>query len=184
VRADAQRNYDRILAAAEVAFTHHGADASLEEIARQAEVGSATLHRHFPSRQALLNAVFHDRTEVLCAKAHELTAKTGPEEALAAWLQEVATHVTTARGLAESLLQGARDAGPAVNDSSCYRMIADAGDDLLRRAREVNAVRPDVSIADLVTLVNGISLATEQAADAPAEAARLLTLALTGIRPA
>ena len=60
LRADARRNYERILAAAQQAFAAHGADASLEGIARQAGVGSATLHRHFPSRHALLDAVFHE----------------------------------------------------------------------------------------------------------------------------
>lgn len=72
LRADAQRNYDRILAAAGAAVAAHGTDASLEEIAREAGVGSATLHRHFPSRQALLEAVFRDRVETLCAKAADL----------------------------------------------------------------------------------------------------------------
>ncbi|MFC7643282.1 TetR/AcrR family transcriptional regulator [Streptosporangium lutulentum] len=78
MRADARRNHDRILVAASAAIAQHGAEASLEEIARHAGVGSATLHRHFPSRQALLEAVFRDRVETLCAKASELAAASTP----------------------------------------------------------------------------------------------------------
>lgn len=78
MRADARRNRDRILAAAGTAIAEHGAEASLEEIARHAGVGSATLHRHFPSRQALLEAVFRDRVEILCAKARDLAASPIP----------------------------------------------------------------------------------------------------------
>ncbi|MYV55588.1 helix-turn-helix domain-containing protein, partial [Streptomyces sp. SID3212] len=71
-RADARRNYERILAEAEKEVAAHGADASLEQIARTAGVGSATVRRHFPGRRALLEAVFHERIEVLCARAREL----------------------------------------------------------------------------------------------------------------
>ena len=89
-RADARRNFDQIVAAAEAEIARHGADASLEEIARRAGVGSATLHRHFPSRQALLEAVFHDRVEVLCVQARELAGHPDPGAALGEWLRAVA----------------------------------------------------------------------------------------------
>jgi AcrR family transcriptional regulator len=180
-RADARRNYDRIVAAAESEIARHGADASLEEIARRAGVGSATLHRHFPSRQALLEAVFHDRVEALCAQARERAADPDAWHALTEWLQAVAVYGATTRGLARSLLGGGREPG-SPPDSTCEAMLIGAGDELLRRAAEASAVRADVSIVDLLTLVNAVSLATEGSADAAAEATRLVRLALEGTR--
>jgi AcrR family transcriptional regulator len=181
-RADARRNYDQIVAAAETEIARHGADASLEEIARRAGVGSATLHRHFPSRQALLEAVFHDRVEVLCAQARELADDPDPDGALITWLRAVAVFGATTRGLARSLLGGGREPGPPP-DSTCESMLVDAGGTLLRRAGDAGAVRPGVSIIDLLTLVNAVSLATEGSTDAAGEATRLVQLALEGVRP-
>jgi len=179
-RADARRNYDQIVAAAEAEIARHGAGASLEEIARRAGLGSATLHRHFPSRQALLEAVFHDRVEVLCARATELAGSSGPGAALAEWLRAVAVYGATTRGLARSLLDGGRDVAPP-SGSTCEAMLTEAGAGLLSRAQEAGAVRPDVSILALLTLVNAISLATEGSADAATEAVGLLDLALGGV---
>jgi AcrR family transcriptional regulator len=180
MRSDARRNYDRILAAADTAIARHGANASLEEIARQAGVGSATLHRHFPSRRALLEAVFHERVEALCAQANELAGHA--ESALVVWLRAVGAYVAATRGLAASLLGGARDSAPSQGDT-CYAMLSHAGNELLRRAVDAGTVRPRVSIDDLLALVNAISLATEHAPGGTAEADRLLILAIDGIRP-
>lgn len=182
MRADARRNRDRILAAAEAAIARDGADASLEEIARRAGVGSATLHRHFPSRRALLEAVFHGRVEALCDRARGLAGDAEPGPALFAWLRAVGAYVADTRGLAASLLDGARDGGPPRGDT-CHAMVAGAGGDLLRRAWEADAVRPGVSIDDLLALVSAISLAAEQNPGGAAEADRLLALAIDGIRP-
>ncbi len=180
LRADARRNYDRILAVAHEAFARDGADASLEEIARRAGVGSATLHRHFPSRRALLEVVFHDRVEALCATAHELAEDDDPGQALITWLRALGVYASSTRGLAASLLQSTRDAELRTSDS-CQAMITDAGSTLLDRARGAGAVRSGVSIGDLLTLVNAISLVTERNAD-EAEAHRLLDIAIDGIR--
>ncbi|MFD9701165.1 TetR/AcrR family transcriptional regulator [Lentzea sp. NPDC059081] len=173
MRADARRNYELILAAAEAEIARTGADASLEKIARDAGVGSATLHRHFPSRQSLLEAVFHDRVEVLCADARRLSAAADPGQALVDWLRDLAVYGATTRGLAESLLHTATGSG-------CEVMLRDAGNDLMRLARQAGAVRDGVDIDDLLVLVNAVSLATRDAGDA----ARLAVLALEGIRPA
>jgi AcrR family transcriptional regulator len=181
-RADARRNYDQIVAAAEAEVARHGAEASLEEIARRAGVGSATLHRHFPSRQALLEAVFHDRVVLLCEQAREFAERPDPGAALADWLRAVARYGATTRGLARSLLDGGRNPEPPP-DSSCETMLVEAGGDLLKRAHDAGTVRPQVSIVDLLTLINAISLATEGSADAAAEATRLTDLALEGVRP-
>ncbi|MBM2618857.1 TetR/AcrR family transcriptional regulator [Actinoplanes sp. LDG1-06] len=179
MRADARRNYEQILAAAEAEVARAGADASLEEIARRAGVGSATLHRHFPSRQALLEAVFHDRVVALCDRARELAAGGDAGPALTDWLRSLASYGAVTRGLARSLLGGTQN--PTAG--TCETMLLEAGDALLRPARAAGAVRPEVTIVDLLTLVNAVSLATEGSPDAGAEAARLVTLALDGVRP-
>jgi AcrR family transcriptional regulator len=181
MRADARRNYDRIVAAAGALIAEHGADASLEEIARRAGVGSATLHRHFPSRRALLEAVFKGRVEVLCAKAHDLLSEPNPGAALVTWLRAVGAHAVANRGLGASLMHGARDGDPTLGNT-CHTMIVNAGDELLMRARQVRAVRPEVTVTQLLKLVSAIALATEQQPDGPAEADRLLALAIDGVR--
>ncbi|ABW10909.1 regulatory protein TetR [Parafrankia sp. EAN1pec] len=180
LRADARRNYNLILDAAGSAVAQHGAEASLEDIARRAGVGSATLHRHFPSRHALLEAVFRDRVEALCAAARDLAADLDPERALVAWLRAVAVHIASNRGLAASLIHGARD--PAL-DTTCHALVVNAGEALLANARRARAVRPDVAIIDLLKLANAVGLAMEQEADGAAEAERLLMLAIDGVRP-
>ncbi|GAA2814054.1 TetR/AcrR family transcriptional regulator [Crossiella cryophila] len=177
MRADARRNYDRILAAAEVAFARDGAEASLEEIARQAGVGSATLHRHFPARRALLEAVFRDRVQGLCDRADVLAETLEPGVALVGWLQEFAALATANRGLAASVLPGVGDG------VGWHAMISEAGGELLRRAQRAGVVRDGVGLGDLLTLVNAISLFTEPAADGGVTASRVLALALDGIHP-
>lgn len=182
MRADARRNRDRIVAAAGTAVARHGAEASLEEIARHAGVGSATLHRHFPSRQALLEAVFRDRVEALCARARELAAEPDPGAALISWLRAVGAHAVSNRGLGASLMRGTPDGDPTLGET-CHTMIVSAGDALLVRARDARAVRPGVTVTQLLALVSAIALATEQEPDGPAEADRLLALVIDGVRP-
>lgn len=185
MRADARRNRDRILAAAEAAIARDGADTSLEEIARRAGVGSATLHRHFPSRQSLLEAVFRDRVQTLCAKAGDFAADLDPAGALSAWLRAVGTHAAANRGLAPSLMRGARggDGDPTLG-ATCHTLIVNAGGVLLDEAVRTHAVRPGVVITDLLKLVGAVSLAAEQDPDGAAEADRLIALAFDGVRAA
>src|SRR5450432_1475305 len=91
LRADAQRNQQRLVSAAMAAFTEHGADdASLEEIARRAGLGIGTLYRHFPTRQALLEAVYQDQIEALRVRADQLLESDSPADALASWLRAMA----------------------------------------------------------------------------------------------
>ncbi|WP_245633664.1 TetR/AcrR family transcriptional regulator [Amycolatopsis jejuensis] len=174
LRADAQRNYQRILDVAAEAFAQHGADASLEDIARRAGVGSATLHRHFASRHALLRAVFREEVEVLCRRAQEHADDPDPGQALATWLRDLGVYASTTRGLAALL----RDSGQ--EDDDCHVLIAEAGGVLLDRAQKAGTVRAGVAIGDLLTLVNAISLVTEENADTD-ETNRLLDLAIDGI---
>ena len=175
MRADARRNYDRILAVATETVARDGAEVSLEEIARRAGVGSATLHRHFASRTALLQVVFHDRVEALAARAGALAGDPDPAAALITWLRELGAYASTTRGLPVSLLQSALD-----ND--CHAMLADAGRELLTRAQGATDIRPDITIEDLIALVTAIALAGERTAGTGGESDRLLVLALHGIR--
>jgi AcrR family transcriptional regulator len=170
MRADARRNRDRLVSVASKVVAEQGAEASLEEIARRAGVGSATLHRHFPSRMALLDAVFAERVATLCDLAAELRATLDAGEALVRWLRELVRHAVSNRGLATSLAKGTGD--------SCHARILAAAEALVLGAQATRAIREDIATGDLLTLANGVALAAaedEQLAD------RLLTLAVTGL---
>jgi AcrR family transcriptional regulator len=178
-RADARRNYTRILEVAVDEVAAHGVEASLEQIARVAGVGSATVRRHFPTRRALLDAVFHERIEVLCTSAHDLADAPDPRGALLEWLAAVMDYGTTASGFADALvLEGA-----AHEAAACATKLADAGTPLVQRAQHAGVVIPEVTVIDLITLITGIALATEHHPDPAAEADRLLNLAMAGISP-
>ncbi|MGC7096051.1 TetR/AcrR family transcriptional regulator [Amycolatopsis lurida] len=180
-RADARRNYARILAVAEEEVAAHGANASLEQIARTAGVGSATVRRHFPTRHALLEAVSHQRIEALSARARELTGRGDSRDALLEWLGEVVAYSATARGLAAALAYDVPDPAGA---NSCSSTLEEAGTPLLDRAVADGAVEAGVTVADLITLIVGIVLATEHRPDPAGEADRLFRLAVTGVSPA
>ncbi|MGW3941854.1 TetR/AcrR family transcriptional regulator [Streptomyces phaeochromogenes] len=180
-RADARRNYDRILEAAAAEVSRRGADASLEEIARQAGVGSATLHRHFPSRWVLLQAVFQERVAQLCGEARSLANEYPSATALAKWLTALAVFGATTRGAARSLLQGTGTITSSSQDSSCEQLLMEAGADLLACAQHNGTIRGDVTILELLTLANAVSLAAEHAPSAAQHAARLMGIAIEGL---
>ncbi|MFL4907000.1 TetR/AcrR family transcriptional regulator [Streptomyces sp. MMS24-I2-30] len=182
-RADARRNYARILTVAEEEVGAHGAGASLEQIARIAGVGSATVRRHFPTRRALLEAVSRQRIEALCARARELTGESDSRSALLSWLGDVVVYSASARGLAAALAY--EGAGPdSVYENSCATKLEEAGEPLLRRAVRDGAVAADVTVAELITLVVGVVLATEGRPDPRGAAERMFRLAVVGISPA
>ncbi len=181
-RADARRNYARILAVAEEEVAAQGADASLEQIARTAGVGSATVRRHFPTRRALLEAVSRTRIEALCVRAEELTGRGDSRGALLEWMGDVVAYCVSARGLAAALTYDGSPADP-VHENSCSRSLEEAGVPLLRRAVRDGAMAADVSVADLITLAVGIVLATEHRRDPAAEADRLFRLTVVGLSP-
>ncbi|WP_329481751.1 TetR/AcrR family transcriptional regulator [Kribbella sp. NBC_01484] len=172
MRADAQRNYDRMVAVAAEVVAEQGAEASLEEISRRAGVGSATLHRHFGGRVALLEAVFDTSIDAVCARADELQHHPEPLQALTIWLHDLVRHITTSRGLGPALKLIAE------RGSQCHARILDAGRSLLVRAQKDGAVPDDVAVDDLLKLVNGISLASDQDT---AQAGRLLDLVIRGV---
>jgi AcrR family transcriptional regulator len=182
MRADAQRNYQRLLSAAMAAFTEHGADdASLEEIARRACVGIGTLYRHFPTRQALLVAVYRDQVEALRARASELVESDAPGKALAAWLRALVTFSSTKHSLTSALLATLDKDSDLL--SSCSTVICDAADTLLKRAQHAGVVREDADARDLIRLVHAVNIATQRAPTDPGQTDRLLGLILDGLRP-
>ncbi|WP_443034388.1 TetR/AcrR family transcriptional regulator [Streptomyces sp. BE147] len=180
MRADARRNYDRLLGEARTAFAEHGTDASLEDVARRAGVGIGTLYRHFPNRHALMNAVFQEALSALLERSRELAGAEQPCRALVEWLGAIVTHAGEYRGLAQALMSASRDETSAL--AQCHTPLREAGARLLSRAQESGSVRADVSIDDLLQLTNAIALAAEQTPDDPALADRLLLLTLQGLK--
>jgi AcrR family transcriptional regulator len=174
-RADGRRNRQRLLIAAEAVIARDGAGASLEEIARRAGVGSATLHRHFPGRRALLDAVFHEGVVRLCRRGEELADAADPREALATWLEELAVYSATTRGVATALLAGPD--GHIAEEDTCHGLMLEAASGLVARASAAGVLRPDATTDDLLALANAISLASEGDPDG---ARRLLRLSLVG----
>ena len=182
MRADAQRNYTRLLDAASAAFLEHGADdVSLEEIARRAGVGIGTLYRHFPTRQALLEAVYRDQVDLLEAQAEELLKTESPGDALADWLRALMKFSSTKHTLVSALLAGLDKDSELL--SSCSRVLRGAADALLARAQEAGVVRADADPGDVIRLVHAVNIATQRGPADPGQADRMLALILDGLRP-
>jgi AcrR family transcriptional regulator len=176
-RADALRNYEKLVAAAREAFTEADRSASLEDIARRAGVGIGTLYRNFPTRTDLVQAVYVGEVEALSRSAAEL-AELEPWEALSGWLQRFVGYVATKQALADELFAVADPERQAVF-AGCRAMLNSAGEPLLRRAQDAGIVRPDVTIEEVVRMVAGIA---KIPSEDPAEIQRVLTVALDGLR--
>jgi AcrR family transcriptional regulator len=180
MRADARRNYERLLRAADAAFVDLGAEAPLEEIARRAGVGIGTLYRHFPTRQALLEAVFRDEFEAMRAEGERLLSSPSPGDAFARWLRVVLDHTAAYRGLSASVMSAMRDDKTELSTS--MKGVHEAGAALLARAQRDGAVRSDLDSAAVFQLVCAIGVATEQAPDRAAQAEQLLSVVIDGMR--
>ncbi len=180
MRADARRNDARLLAAAEASFAAQGTDVSLEEIARRAGVGIGTLYRHFPTRQALLEALFREHYDALHAQAVDLLDAPSPFDALATWLRALSLHTTTYRGMTASLKAAILDETTELS-ASC-RAMKTAWEALLVRAQQAGEVRPDADAMDLLKLAHAIAWATDQAPDGRNQADRLLAVVMDGLR--
>jgi AcrR family transcriptional regulator len=177
LRADAQRNYDAIVHAATLEIDRVGAKASLEDIARNAGVGSATLHRHFRTRRELLQAVFADRIKHICTYASTLSSSLTPGAALRAWLLELTAFSASTRGVADTLIL---DAAPDPMTSSCEAILASTATALRDRAVQAGEANSSVSALELLALVNSISLGSRTSPDPAGFATRLLNIALDG----
>ena len=180
VRADAKRNYDRILAAAEVAFREHGPSASMDEIARKAGVGAGTLYRHFPSRDDLLLAFFEIQVDELRKLAESLLTHPRPGEALAQWLRAKLLHALTYRGLSAEVMNTLIDRRPDLS-GSCS-LMRDASVAVFERARAAGEIRTDIDYGDLMKMTNAIALAAEKTPEGNAQAKRLLEFAMDGLQ--
>jgi AcrR family transcriptional regulator len=175
-RADARRNYEKVLAAAREAFAEGGEATALEEIARRAGVGIGTLYRHFPNRQALLEALYVGEVEEICRSAAELEGAE-PWEALSDWFERFIGYIATKRALAHELLNYLDQ--DAQLFKTCRASLFAAGEPLLKRAQEARVVRPDVNIAEVIQMVIGIS---KIPAAEPGQTERLVRVALDGLR--
>jgi len=176
MRADARRNYEKLIAAGREAFTEDGKSASLEDVARRAGVGIGTLYRHFPSRQDLLEAVYVEEVDALCRSAVDLAGEP-PWDALVGWLHRFVGYLATKQALAEELL--AYTGRDAEVFKSCRTAMYAGGEPLLVRAQQARVVRADTNIAEVIQLVGGI--AKIQTAE-PEQLDRLLDMALDGLR--
>jgi AcrR family transcriptional regulator len=177
MRADARRNYDSIVAAARNAFTEHGPGAPLDDIAKRACVGAGTLYRHFPTREALIEAVYRGEIAELSDRAYKLAKELPPGEALVAWIREQVQWIVRNRGLAATLKASIETGSETF--AWCKSSLRSAAGTVLAAAQEQGAIRPDVQVFDLLRLGHGIGLAAEHAS--PDETERLLSIMLKGL---
>lgn len=176
LRADAQRNRERILAAAEAVFLEKGASASLEDVAKRAGVGIGTLYRRFPTREALLAAACSARFVSLAESSRARSAKLDPNGALRAYLEDLVADTNLYRDLAASLGTVLQKGGTPGCDA-----MTEEGQRLLRHARDAGTIRRDVGFDDLVYVATAISLAAEQDASSKSRTPHLIDLFLNGI---
>ena len=175
MRADARKNYDKVVTAARALFAEKGTSAPLEDVAERAQVGIGTLYRHFPTRQALLEAVYREEVEAMARAAEDLV-DLPPWDALSQWLHRYVGFAATKRALNEALLEAAPDSDVLV---TCRTALARAGTMLVERAQRAGVVRPDTNFTDVGRLVAGIAMVPSAE---PGQQERLLELALDGLR--
>jgi AcrR family transcriptional regulator len=178
-RADAQRNYERILDVARMAVAERGADVVLEDIAREAGVGIGTLYRHFPNRQALFEAAFLDEAEELRQRAEDAAGGPSPLDALIGWLHLQMDFGARGRSMGAAVMNAKHTEGSEIQ-LACVAM-RDAGAALLARAQAAGEVRAGVDMIDLLRLIHGVVLANEQAPE-PERVERMFDLVIAGIR--
>jgi len=179
-RVDAERNRVRILEVAKEAFTRSGANASLDDIAKQAHVGPGTLYRHFPSRDALLEAVYRIEVEKLAAAQRELAETLPPLEALRAWMLLFVDYIATKKIIAPALntLAG----GPSKVFEASYSQVWEAIRALVKRAIQNGDMRKDLDPIDLLRALIGVSNVASSA-DWQQSARRLVDILIAGSRP-
>jgi AcrR family transcriptional regulator len=184
LRADAQRNRARILAAADAVFTTKGPTASTEEVANQAGVAIGTVFRHFPTKEALIEAVFAERLHGLVDEAESLLDADDAGAAFFAFFGRVVTQTASKHAFTNALAEAGIDA------VAVHSVIATVGADLHRalgdllvRAQATGAVRLDLRVPELVAVLIGASHAIEHGADTDTQA-RVLAIVVDGLRPA
>jgi len=179
-RADAQRNRERILEVAKEAFSRHGADASLDEIAKQVGVGPGTLYRHFPTREELLQAVYRAELEKLAAAEQKLSRTMAPTEALRAWLLLFVDAIAAKQLIAPAL--NALLGDPKKVFEASYAKMHQAIRALVKRGVKSGEIRSDLDPVDLLRALVGVSNVAS-APDWQASARRLVDILIVGSRP-
>jgi AcrR family transcriptional regulator len=179
-RTDAQRNRERILAVAKEAFARSGANTSLDDVARQAGVGAGTLYRHFPTRDALLEAVYHTEVAKLAAAERELSEKLPPVEALRAWMLLFVDYIAEKHIIAPAL--NAFAGGPSKLYEASRADVNGAVESLVKRAIKSGDVRKDLEPFDLLRALIGVSNVAS-APDWKQSAKRLVDILILGSRP-
>ena len=179
-RTDALRNRERILEVAKAAFTRQGANASLEEIAKQAGVGTGTLYRHFPTRDALIEGVYRNEVEKLAAAAARFAETMSPLEALRAWMLLLVDYIAAKHIIAPAL--NSIVGGPSRLYEGSRSMIQGAIDELVKRAKRSGDLRRDLDAFDLLRALIGVSH-VGSGADWQQSARRLVDILIAGSRP-
>jgi AcrR family transcriptional regulator len=180
-RADAQRNRERILEVAKKAFTRGGADISLDDVAKDARIGPGTLYRHFPTREALLEAVYRTEVERLAAAEREFSQAMAPIDALRAWMLLFVDYIATKQLIAAALntLVG----GSSQLFAASGTQITQAINSLVQRGIAAGDIRPDLEPLDLLRALVGVSNVSS-VPDWPESARRLVEILIAGSRPA
>jgi AcrR family transcriptional regulator len=179
-RADAQRNRESILEVAKEAFTRSGANASLDDIAKQAGVGPGTLYRHFPTREELLQAVYRSELEKLAAAERKFAHTMTPIEALRAWLLLFVDAIAAKQLIAPALNTLVGD--PKKVFASSYAQMQEASRSLVKRAIKSGDIRKDLDAMDLIRALVGVANVTTSP-DWQQSARRLVDILVTGSRP-
>jgi AcrR family transcriptional regulator len=177
-RRDARRNRERLLAAARAAFAT-GEPVTLEAVAAAAGVGIGTLYRHFPGREALVEAVYRSEVDRLQTSADELLAAHPPDRALRAWMDGFAEWIATKRGMVETLR--ALTSSRTIERSEIRDRLTETIQRLLDAGIETGSLRDDVRARDVLASVTGVFLASGN--DQQAQTARMLDLLIDGLRP-
>jgi AcrR family transcriptional regulator len=179
-RADAQRNRERILEVAKQVFTHRGAEASMDEIARRARIGPGTLYRHFPGRDDLLAAVYISEVEKLAEAQRKFSTELPPIEALRAWLLVFIDYIAAKKIIAPAL--NAMAGGPSRVYQQTTRLMEEAAKALASSAVASKDLRPDVDPMDMLRAIYGVSGAGNTG-DWLAKARRFVDILIQGSRP-
>jgi AcrR family transcriptional regulator len=178
LRADAQRNRERLLEAAVRAFSHDGPDVTLDSIAKDAGVGIGTLYRHFPTREALVDAAYQNELARLCDGVTELLATLPPDVAARTWMDRFIDYMTTKRGMADALGAVIASGGNPYAHSKDRLMTAIAA--LLDAGVEAGTIRSDIGPLDILAWLGGVSMMGEFVTRDVA--GRMLNLLMDGLR--